>query len=57
MTKSIKTSRLELSKIQDVEIKKADGMKEVGVIILVLGVLAGIMALGLQGGSGKGWGY
>jgi hypothetical protein len=57
MTKSLKTSRLELSTIQDVEIKKADGIKVVGVTILVLGVLAGIIALGLQGGSGKAWAF
>ena len=55
MTKNIKTSRLELSKIQDVEIKKTDGIKVVAVTILVLGVLAGMVALGLQGGSGKPW--
>ena len=45
--KNIKTSRVELNQIQNIEIKKVDGLKTAGTIILTLGVLSGLFLYAL----------
>ena len=42
--KNIKMSRVGLNKIQDIEIRKADGLKIAGGIILALGIFVALVA-------------